>query len=186
MARGQMRWRTCLCHVGLSSQTEWFYTKTRAAADSRPSYTTERRGFSSTTGGFGSSGGGFERGLSGMSMSDAHPPNRRLTPSDRRADGYSVREELPLPSAPPFTAHLANLSFEANEDNVKNFFQDCEVKEVRIVRDKMDDKPKGFGYVTFETLDGLKTALSLSGGNIDGRNVRVSVAEPRKPLIPLC
>lgn len=51
---------------------------------------------------------------------------------------------------------------------------------MRIVRDKMDDKPKGFGYVTFETLEGLKTALAISGGNVAGRPVRVSVAEPRK------
>lgn len=50
---------------------------------------------------------------------------------------------------------------------------------MRIVKDKMDDKPKGFGYVTFETLEGLKKALDVSGGTLAGRPVRVSVAEPR-------
>lgn len=95
---------------------------------------------------------------------------------------YSVREELPLPSAPPYTAHLANLSFDASDDDVQDFFRDCEVKEVRLVRDKMDDKPKGFGYVTFGSLEGLKTALSLSNGTLAGRAVRVSVAEPRTYL----
>ena len=85
-----------------------------------------------------------------------------------------------MPTAPPYTAHLANLSFDALEDDVNDFFRDCEVKEVRIVKDKMDDKPKGFGYVTFDSLEGLKTALNLSGGSLAGRAVRVSVAEPRK------
>jgi RNA recognition motif-containing protein len=51
---------------------------------------------------------------------------------------------------------------------------------VRIVEDKLDRKPKGFGYVEFGTLDGLKNALALSGSSLAGRQVRVSVAEPRQ------
>ena len=53
---------------------------------------------------------------------------------------------------------------------------------VRIVEDKLDHKPKGFAYVEFGTIDGLKKALSLSGSSLGGRNIRVSVAEPRKLL----
>lgn len=44
----------------------------------------------------------------------------------------------------------------------------------------MDRKPKGFGYVEFATLDGLKKALEFNGTQFQGRNIRVSVAEPRK------
>lgn len=94
--------------------------------------------------------------------------------------GYSVREQLPLPSRPPFTTHLGNLSFDATEGDVHDFFHDCEVDSVRIVEDKLDSKPKGFGYVEFKTLDGLKKALALSGTQFQGRNIRISVAEPRK------
>lgn len=53
--------------------------------------------------------------------------------------------------------------------------------KVRIVEDKVDRKPKGFGYVEFSTLDGLKKALSYAGSNLAGRTIRVSVADPRKP-----
>jgi hypothetical protein len=93
--------------------------------------------------------------------------------------GFATREELPLPSKPPYTAHLGNLSFDATEGDVTDFFADCEVTNVRIVEDKLDRKPKGFGYVEFGTVDGLKKALDLSGTQFQGRNVRVSVAEPR-------
>lgn len=48
------------------------------------------------------------------------------------------------------------------------------------MEDKVDRKPKGFGYVEFGTLDGLKKALELNGAQFQGRNVRISVAEPRK------
>lgn len=91
-----------------------------------------------------------------------------------------MREQLPLPDKPPYTAHLANLSFDVTQDDIKDFFRDCEVTNVRIVEDKMDRKPKGFGYVEFGTLEGLKGALNLTGTNLAGRQVRVSVADPPK------
>lgn len=68
---------------------------------------------------------------------------------------------------------------------MQDFFQDCDVVSVRIVEDRMEHKPKGFGYVEFKTVDGLKTALSKSGSDFLGRSVRLSVADPRKspPLV---
>lgn len=51
---------------------------------------------------------------------------------------------------------------------------------VRIVEDKLTKVPKGFGYVEFETVDGLQKALDLSGTTLQGRTIRTSVAEPRK------
>lgn len=63
---------------------------------------------------------------------------------------------------------------------IETFFKDCQVTNVRIVEDKLDMKPKGFGYVEFGTLDGLKTALMLTETNFMGRNIKISVAEPCK------
>ena len=94
------------------------------------------------------------------------------------------REALPLPTRPPFTVHLGNLSFDATEGDVLDFFHDCAVDSVRIVEDKLDQKPKGFGYAEFKTVEGLKKALSLSGTQFSGRNIRISVAEPRKIWLP--
>ena len=51
---------------------------------------------------------------------------------------------------------------------------------VRLVEDKLTKAPKGFGYVEFETVEGLKKALDLSGSSFQGRSIRTSVAEPRK------
>ena len=102
-----------------------------------------------------------------------------------RLGGYAVREQLPLPSKPPYTAHLGNLSFDATEGDINDFFGGCEVTNVRIVEDKLERKPKGFGYVEFATLDGLKKALDLGGTQFQGRNIRVSVAEPRKSDGPI-
>lgn len=51
---------------------------------------------------------------------------------------------------------------------------------VRVVEDKLTKAPKGFGYVEFETVEGLQKALDLSGSSLQGRSIRTSVAEPRK------
>lgn len=95
-------------------------------------------------------------------------------------DRYPPREALPLPTRPPYTAHLGNLSFDATEGDIQDFFADCAVTNVRIIEDKMDRKPKGFAYVEYGTLEGLKKALEANGTQFQGRNIRVSVAEPRK------
>ena len=93
--------------------------------------------------------------------------------------GFAVREELPLPTQPPYTAHIGNLSFDAIQDDIHELFADCEVTSVRIVEDKLTHAPKGFGYVEFATVEGLKKALTFQGTSLKGRNIRVSVAEPR-------
>lgn len=51
---------------------------------------------------------------------------------------------------------------------------------VRVVEDKLTKAPKGFGYVEFETVEGLQKALDLSGTTLQGRTIRTSIAEPRK------
>ena len=96
--------------------------------------------------------------------------------------GYSVREELPLPDKPPYTVHLGNLSFDATVGDVTDFFTGCEITNVRIIEDKELNKPKGFGYAEFASLEGLKQALTLNGTQFQGRNIRISVADPRKSL----
>ncbi|KAL2819158.1 hypothetical protein BJX63DRAFT_29116 [Aspergillus granulosus] len=94
--------------------------------------------------------------------------------------GYAVREPLPLPTQPPYTAHIGNLSFDATADDISELFAECGVTNVRIVEDKLTKSPKGFGYVEFETVDGLKKALDFSGATLQGRAIRISIAEPPK------
>ena len=87
-----------------------------------------------------------------------------------------------MPDKPPYTAHLGNLAFDVTQADIESFLSGCEVTNIRIVEDKLDHKPKGFGYVEFATVDGLKKALTLTESSFMGRNIRVSIAEPRKSL----
>lgn len=68
-----------------------------------------------------------------------------------------------MPTKAPYIAFVGNLAFDLFEDGIADFFAPTPLKDIKIIKDR-DDKPKGFGYVEFETLDGLKEGLSRSGG----------------------
>lgn len=97
--------------------------------------------------------------------------------SDRQA--FPPREDLPLPTQPPYTAFVGNLAFDLAEHDLETFFDGLKTKSVKVIRDR-DERPKGFGYVEFEELEDLKSALAKTGSSLAGRTVRVSVAEPPK------
>ncbi|SJX66394.1 related to TIF3-translation initiation factor eIF-4B [Sporisorium reilianum f. sp. reilianum] len=98
---------------------------------------------------------------------------------ERPERSYPPREELPLPDKPPFTAFVGNLSFDVMEADVEDFFAPSKTVSVRIVTGH-DGKPKGFGYVEFQSQDDLRAALDRSGSQLASRTVRISVAEPPK------
>ncbi|KAF8802416.1 hypothetical protein BYT27DRAFT_7196601 [Phlegmacium glaucopus] len=89
------------------------------------------------------------------------------------------REDIPIPTQPPYTAFVGNLAFDLTENELEQFFTGIKTKSVKIIKSK-DEKPKGFGYIEFEDVDGLKDALLKTGSNFSGRTIRVSVAEPPK------
>ncbi|GJJ08663.1 hypothetical protein Clacol_002882 [Clathrus columnatus] len=89
------------------------------------------------------------------------------------------REEVPLPTSPPYTAFVGNLAFDMSEAELGQFFNPHKTVSVKIITDR-DGKPKGFGYVEFDELAGLKFALTKSGGTLSHRTIRVNVAEPPK------
>ncbi|VDC04924.1 unnamed protein product [Peniophora sp. CBMAI 1063] len=96
-----------------------------------------------------------------------------------RGGGFPPREDLPLPTSPPYTAFVGNMAFDLSEQDLEAFFDGLSVKSVKVIKDR-DDRPKGFGYVEFGSLDDLKGALAKSGTPLAGRTVRISVAEPPK------
>ncbi|KAI1769599.1 hypothetical protein GGR53DRAFT_461319 [Hypoxylon sp. FL1150] len=99
--------------------------------------------------------------------------------------GYSTRDSYStgpaqLPTKPPYTAHLGNLSYEATQESVTDFFQDCEITSVRIIEDRIEQRPKGFAYAEFATVEGLKAALTLDGESFQGRTIKIKIADPPK------
>jgi len=78
------------------------------------------------------------------------------------------------------TLFVGNLSFSVTEDTVWSFFNEYGVKSVRLPTDRESGRPKGFGYVEFEDLEGAKKAFEgAAGAEIEGRAIRLDYSQPR-------
>ncbi|KAJ7477042.1 hypothetical protein B0H11DRAFT_2426684 [Mycena galericulata] len=105
----------------------------------------------------------------------------------RPADKSKVRENRAKtygdsPSEPSATLFVGNLSFGVDEDAVWSFFNECGggVKSVRLPTDRDTGRPKGFGYVEFEDIEGAKKAYEAANGQeIEGRAIRLDYSQPR-------
>lgn len=79
--------------------------------------------------------------------------------------------------------YIGNLSFRTTEDTLKNAFaQYGSVLSCDIIKDKISQQSKGFGFVEMETEADAKTAISaLNGKDLEGRRLRVNFAEEKAP-----
>ncbi|KAK6776891.1 hypothetical protein RDI58_027892 [Solanum bulbocastanum] len=71
------------------------------------------------------------------------------------------------------------LSFYTTSEQLKKLFSPFGVvTEARLVKDPRTQRPKGFGFVTFESEADAQNALnSLNGRIVDGRLIFVEVVE---------
>ncbi|UXI17553.1 hypothetical protein NH340_JMT03496 [Sarcoptes scabiei] len=76
---------------------------------------------------------------------------------------------------------LGNLSFKANEEELREFFNDCgPIQSIRIVRDSQTGIGKGFGYVNFKSNDSLVLALEKNGNLFKNREIRIKAYNYQK------
>ena len=54
---------------------------------------------------------------------------------------------------------VQNLKYDVTEEQLKKHFQDCGVVQYSEICKREDGKPKGYGYVTFSTLEAAEKAL---------------------------
>ena len=71
--------------------------------------------------------------------------------------------------------YVGNLNYRTTEDGLADLFSECgEVTEVTVI------EGKGFGFIEFGTDDEANKAIeTLNGVELDGREIRVDVANPR-------
>lgn len=77
---------------------------------------------------------------------------------------------------------VAKLSYNTTEDTVREVFQEFgEVKSVKIVIDREQNRSKGFGFVEMSNDSEAKQAISaLDETELDGRTIVVKEARPRE------
>ena len=55
-----------------------------------------------------------------------------------------------------------------------------EVVEAKVITDRDTGRSRGFGFVTFSNPDEAQKALEMNGRELDGRTIRVDLAQERE------
>jgi len=78
---------------------------------------------------------------------------------------------------------VGGLAWATSDDGLRNAFEPFgEVAEAKVITDRDSGRSRGFGFVTFEEPAAAESAISaLDGQELDGRAIRVNVAEEKKP-----
>ncbi|KAF8720891.1 hypothetical protein HU200_023289 [Digitaria exilis] len=97
------------------------------------------------------------------------PPRDQSSPRGSRGEAKRV--------------YVGNLSWGVDNTALANLFKEQgEVLEARVIYDWESGRSRGFGFVTFASDEEVENAISnLDGADLDGRQIRVTVAESRPP-----
>ncbi|XP_040571964.1 uncharacterized protein [Lepeophtheirus salmonis] len=100
-------------------------------------------------------------------------------PSAPRSSMPLEIDERSLPSSPPYTVRLNNLSYEIRESDVEDFFRDMKVCSIKLLRENNDPNGRinGTGFVEFEDKESLIMALSMPTKMLRGRQLFIEVSD---------
>ncbi|RLN32524.1 hypothetical protein BBJ28_00025535 [Nothophytophthora sp. Chile5] len=129
-------------------------------------------------------GGGYEDRRGGGYQEDRRGPRggyeqRERGPRSHDGD-YAERPKNPVPEVGPWKIFVGNLPFRVEEDELAGFIGAEGIRDIRFPRDFETNRPKGFAYVEFDTKEHLLKALELDGQDLDGRQVKMDVAQERE------
>ena len=78
--------------------------------------------------------------------------------------------------------YISNLSFSVTDEELKQMFATYgEVSSAKVIVDKFSNRSKGFGFVEMpDDTAGQKAIDGLNGTTVDGRELNVNLAKPKK------
>lgn len=91
------------------------------------------------------------------------------------------KKEAPTKPEGCKSVFIGNLSFDVDEDMVREFFGDCgEIVSCRVAVDRETGRPRGFCHLDFATTEAVDAAIKLKGEELAGRDIRVDYANDRE------
>jgi RNA recognition motif-containing protein len=81
---------------------------------------------------------------------------------------------------------VGGLSWNTSEAGLETAFSKCgTVTHVKIITDRETGRSRGFGFVTFENdADADQAITEFNGTELDGRSLKVSIAEDKRQTSP--
>ncbi|XP_073036172.1 28 kDa ribonucleoprotein, chloroplastic-like [Primulina eburnea] len=108
--------------------------------------------------------------------------NGRLLIVNKAAPRGSQPERLPRVFEPTYRIYVGNLPWGLDDERLEEIFSEHgKVKSARVVSDRETGRSRGFGFVVMSSESEMNDAIAnLDGQNLDGRAIRVNVAEERQ------
>jgi RNA recognition motif-containing protein len=77
---------------------------------------------------------------------------------------------------------VGSLSWDTNDEGLRAAFSPFgEITEAIVITDRNSNRSRGFGFVTFEEDEAADKAMAeLNGTELDGRTIRVDVAQAKE------
>jgi RNA recognition motif-containing protein len=76
---------------------------------------------------------------------------------------------------------IGNLAFSTTDADLEEAFSSFgEIQAIKIPTDRATGRVRGFAFVTFSSADDAEKALSLNNTELNGRPIRVNMAEDKK------
>ncbi|XP_059640874.1 28 kDa ribonucleoprotein, chloroplastic-like [Cornus florida] len=107
--------------------------------------------------------------------------NGRFLTVNKAAPRGSRPERVPRAFEPSFRIYVGNLPWQVDNARLEQVFSEHgKVVDARVVYDRDSGRSRGFGFVTMSSETELNDAIAaLDGQNLDGRAIRVNLAEER-------
>merc|ERR1719418_541304 len=101
-----------------------------------------------------------------------------ILPTAPRASLGSAIDSDRIPNHPPFTAYIANLSYDIDVEDVYKFFEKQNVTNIRLLRDgdPENGRLKGFGYADFGDRQSLVDALAMNDNFLKNRKIKIDIS----------
>ncbi|KAG0485844.1 hypothetical protein HPP92_009704 [Vanilla planifolia] len=110
--------------------------------------------------------------------------NGRLLTVNKAAPRGSIPERPTREIEPPLKIYVGNLPWQVDDSRLEEIFSEHgKVVNAKVIYNRETGRSKGFGFVTMASKSELDDAIAaLDGQNLDGRTIRVNVAEetPRR------
>lgn len=106
--------------------------------------------------------------------------NRELWPRGvRRGRKVIIKENMEQKNK----LYVGNLPYSVDSEGLSKIFAEHgEITEAVVISDKFSGRSKGFGFVTFKDEAAAQAAAkAMDGKEVEGRELRVNVAQPMKP-----
>jgi len=117
-------------------------------------------------------------------MADASTETPKDTPSETATEttpAVTAVEESTEKVEEGVKLYVGNLSYSTDESRLREEFgRFGPIADVFLPLDKFSSRPRGFGFVSFETREAAEEAISkMDGTELDGRVIKVNEPRPR-------